>query len=116
MHNYKHNFDDNCHELTVLRWFRDNHMTLLDKLYYYKVAPNILKNISQSKNKSKYYQYIYEKVVKVSVEAIERGDYSFAYNRYKKSVQVLENHFTELRKKHTNVNIIENESSNENLI
>ena len=64
-----------------MRWFRDNHITLSEKYHYYKVAPKIVEGINSSKNKIKYYQFIYEQVVKASVEAIENGDFEFAYNR-----------------------------------
>lgn len=105
MHKYKENFDDNCHELTVLRWFRDNYVTLIDKLYYYKVAPTIVNNIEKSKNKEKYYHYIYENIIKPCVESIERGDYKFAYSRYKRTIQLLENQFTIMKKENTDINI-----------
>ena len=47
MHQYKQNFDDNCHELMVLRWFRDNFVSLPDRFHYYKVAPKIVERINQ---------------------------------------------------------------------
>lgn len=105
MQKYKENFNDNCHELEVLRWFRDKFVTLIDKLYYYKVAPTIVKNIEQSNRKEKYYQYIYEHIIDPCVKAIEKGDYKFAYDRYKKTIQLLENHFTTMKKENKNVNI-----------
>ena len=104
MHKYKGNFDDNCHELTVLRWFRDNHITLSEKYHYYKVAPKIVEGISKSKRVAEYYKFIYEQVVKASVEAIENGDFEFAYNRYKRSVQLLENKFVGINKDNININ------------
>lgn len=53
----------------------------------------IVEGINNSKRMRDYYKYIYEHVVKACVEAIENGDYSFAYNRYKRTVQLLENKF-----------------------
>ena len=110
MHKYKGNFDDNCYELTVLRWFRDNHITLAEKYHYYKVAPKIVAGINASNHKMKYYQFIYEQVVKASVEAIERGELSFAYNRYKRTVQMLENKFVGINKDNVNINSKESEN------
>ena len=44
-------FDDNCYELTTLRWFRDKFVTKSDIQYYYQIAPiivNVLNNVSNS--------------------------------------------------------------------
>ena len=41
---FKENFDDNCYELTVLRWFRDNFVSKEDIKHYYEVAPIIVEN------------------------------------------------------------------------
>ena len=35
-------FDDNCYELTTLRWFRDKFVTKSDIQYYYQIAPIIV--------------------------------------------------------------------------
>lgn len=45
MQKYKQDFNDSCHELTILRWFRDNFVSLPDKFHYYKVAPQIVEGI-----------------------------------------------------------------------
>lgn len=105
MHKYKENFDDNCYELTTLRWFRDNYVTLFDKMYYYRVAPTIVRNIERSKRREKYYKYIYESIVKPCVEAIESGNYKFAYNRYKRTIELLENQFTIIKEENKNINV-----------
>jgi len=115
MQKYKENFDDNCHELTVLRWFRDKFIKLHEKYHYYKVAPKIVEGIDASKNREKYYHFIYEQVVRASVEAIEKGDYNFAYNRYKRTVQMLENKFVEIKNVNINVNHENTESCEINL-
>ena len=90
MSHYLTNFDDNCYELTVLRWFRDNFVSKEDIKHYYKTAPMIVEAIEQEEHKDIIYNYIYDNVVDACVEAIENGDYNFAYNRYKESILSLE--------------------------
>ena len=51
MSHYLTNFDDNCYELTVLRWFRDNFVSKEDIKHYYKTAPMIVEAIEQEQNK-----------------------------------------------------------------
>lgn len=90
MRHYQNNFDDNCYELTVLRWFRDNFVSKEDIKHYYKTAPMIVSAIENDINSDMVYDYIYDNVVDACVEAIEKGDYEFAYNRYKNSILSLE--------------------------
>ncbi len=93
MRHFKENFDDNCYELQVLRWFRDNFVSERNKEYYYEMAPIIVKNIEKIDGNNKIYNYIYENVIDASVKAIEKGDYESAYNRYKSSVVALAEQF-----------------------
>ena len=81
MNHYLNNFDDNCYELTVLRWFRDNLVSTEDIKHYYKTVPIIVEAIDQEKRKDIIYDYIYDNVVDTCVEAIENGNYELAYNR-----------------------------------
>lgn len=90
MSHYLTNFDDNCYELTVLRWFRDNLVSNEDIKHYYNIAPQIVEAIEQEEHKDIIYNYIYDNVVDACVEAIENGNYEFAYNRYKESILNLE--------------------------
>jgi len=90
MRNMKDTFDDKCEELQILRWFRDSFVSYEDIIHYYRVAPSIVKSINKFKEKDEVYSYIYNKVVKDCVEAIKKGDYEFAYKRYKYSVLTLE--------------------------
>lgn len=90
MSHYLANFDDNCYELTVLRWFRDNFVSKEDIKHYYKTAPMIVEAIEQEEHKDIIYNYIYDNIVDACVEAIENGNYEFAYNRYKESILSLE--------------------------
>lgn len=103
MRHYLNNFDDNCEELSILRWFRDNFVAEDDIVRYYVVAPSIVKNIDLLKSKEErnnIYDYIYIKIIKYCVDAIKNGEYNKAYSRYKASVLTLEEQFlsTELEK------------------
>lgn len=95
MRHFQDEFDDNCYELTILRWFRDNFVSKEDKKVYYDVAPTIVKNIDALDDNGQIYDYIYEKVVDACVKAIEKDDYEFAYKRYKSSVLALNEQFGE---------------------
>ena len=90
---FQKNFDDKCEELTILRWFRDNFVSQEDIKHYYVTAPIIVEAINTIENNDKIYNYIYENVISVCVNAIKKGDYEFAYNRYKNSVLTLEEQF-----------------------
>ena len=86
-------FDDNCYELTVLRWFRDNFVSKEDIKHYYKTAPVIVESINSEEKQDLVYDYIYDNVVDYCVKQIENGNYKEAYNRYKNSIIVLEEQF-----------------------
>lgn len=89
----RENFTDDCEELTVLRWFRDTFVTEEDRQHYYIIAPYIVGGIECLENNFKIYEYIYRDIVCACVNAIKRGDYEFAYNRYKNSTLILEEKF-----------------------
>ncbi len=93
MQHFKSEFDDNCYELTVLRWFRDNYVTKDDIKLYYILAPKIVEGINRDKRKYEIYDYIYDTIVDACVTAIENGDYEFAYRRYKDSILSLKQNF-----------------------
>lgn len=93
MKHMKDNFDDNCHELTLLRWFRDKYVSKEDIEHYYEIAPRIVEAIEKSPNKDKVYSDIFKKVILSCVSAIENKNYEFAYKRYKSSVLELEESF-----------------------
>lgn len=90
MAHYLNNFDDNCYELTVLRWFRDNFVSEEDIKHYYNTAPYIVEGIEKEENKDIIYNYIYDNIVDYCVTAIECGNYKEAYTRYKESILSLE--------------------------
>lgn len=87
---YLSDFADNCYELSVLRWFRDNYVSKEDIDYYYKIAPTIVAEINSDKNPNIIYNYIYDNVVDYCVKAIENFDFQLAYDRYKDSALHLE--------------------------
>lgn len=93
MRKLKESFDDNCYELRVLRWFRDNFVSDEDIKHYYVTAPIIVSSINSASNNDIVYDYIYDNVVDFCVTAIENGDYKSVYNRYKNSVLSLEETF-----------------------
>lgn len=93
MKHFQEQFDDNCEELTILRNFRDSFVSVEDIDYYYKIAPIIVEAINNVENNYSIYDYIYQNVVKVCVNAIKKGNYKFAYKRYKISIIILEEQF-----------------------
>lgn len=93
MKHFQESFDDSGYELTVLRWFRDNFIPQEDITHYYGIAPIIVAAINSTPGSEMVYDYIYENVIRACVDAIERGDYEFAYNRYKNSILSFEETF-----------------------
>ena len=88
------NLPDDCHELTMLRKFRDSYMkknTLLNKEVneYYEIAPVICNNIDKLNNSSEIYEDIYQRWIKSAVIAVENGNNVLAYNTYKEMVLAL---------------------------
>lgn len=90
---FQEKFDDNCYELTVLRWFRDNFVSKEDIEHYYEVAPIIVENINKEEKANIIYDYIYDNIVDYCVEQIEQGNYDKEYSRYRNSVLTLEEQF-----------------------
>ena len=82
---------DDCHELTVLRAFRENYLRNIpggaDEIAeYYFVAPQIVSAIRQGTDAVSVFNMIYEKTVKPCVEMIERGENAAAHSLYRESV------------------------------
>ena len=86
MKRYGKEFDDDCYELRILRWFRDNFVSKEDVDYYYSVAPKIVSKIDSMPNSNSIYEDIYNKVIKICVKAIEQKEYNMAYQIYKNNV------------------------------
>ena len=93
MKHFKEGFDDNCYELRVLRWFRDNFVDNKDIEHYYVTAPFIVEAIDKIPENEKIYNYIYDNVVDRCVTNIEDGNYNEAYDTYKSSIKVFEEQF-----------------------
>lgn len=87
------NFDDNCEELRILRWFRNNFVSQEDIEHYYKTAPIVVESINNLENNDLIYKYIYKNVIYECVNAIKHKNYKFAYSRYKTCIKVLEEKF-----------------------
>lgn len=95
MQHMQENFDDNCNELMTLRWFRDNFVSMEDIKHYYNIAPIIVNGINSLPNNNKIYAWIYEQIVQPCILAIQKENYEFAYNKYKNSILLLEEQFTQ---------------------
>lgn len=83
-------FDDNCYELTRLRWFRDNFVSEEYIKHYYMLAPIIVEEIDKLENCDEIYKDIYENVIISCVKYIENIDYKRTYELYKKCILELE--------------------------
>ena len=93
MKHYMDEFDDNCYYLDILRWFRDNYVSLEDKKEYYNIAPKVVETINESENANDVYNEIYYKVIQLCVRLIEYGRYDEAYQIYKENVLDLQNKY-----------------------
>lgn len=74
----KFSFDSDCYLTTACI----NH--------YYEIAPQIVENINTLEDKDLIYNYIYEYIIKICVQAINHEDYEFIYTRYKNNILRLE--------------------------
>ena len=93
MRHMSQNFDNNCQELIVLRWFRDNFVSKEDIDHYYEIAPIIVDTINNFENCDNIYEYIYKNIICACIIAIKNGEYEIAYNIYKNSILALEERF-----------------------
>lgn len=89
MRYYHEDFNDDCYELRMLRWLRDNCVLEEDVSHYYEVAPTIVECIGKD-NQDMVYNYIYDNLVSYCIMEIENGNYEEAVNRYKQIVCELE--------------------------
>lgn len=93
MKHFHKQFDDNCYELNLLRWFRDKFVCKEDIEHYYEIAPIILENINRLDNCNKLYNEIYENVILLCVKAIDNNEHNLAYNIYKNCIINLEEEY-----------------------
>ncbi|EKV58218.1 CFI-box-CTERM domain-containing protein [Brachyspira hampsonii] len=94
----KDNKEDDCYELTMFRDFRDNWLmhqkdgnALIDR--YYKIAPQIVKNIDLENNSSFIYDEINNKYLKNCLKMIENKEYEECKKLYIEMVESLENKY-----------------------
>lgn len=89
---------DDCHELTVLREFRENYLRPLpggkgEIAEYYFVAPQIVEKIKNRADSRSILDSIYEMLVKPCVEMIERGENENAHLLYRSTVKRLQSEY-----------------------
>ncbi len=83
---------DDCHELTVLRGFRDTWMHATPDLQeqvkeYYRVAPAVVQAIEALPDRTIILESMFTEYIRPSVEAIERGENDMAYDIYVKMLR-----------------------------
>ncbi|WP_409969391.1 leucine-rich repeat protein [Bengtsoniella intestinalis] len=79
-------FDDNCHELTVLRSFRDSYLKSHhpeDIQTYYLTAPSIVDAINSKENATAIWAKVYDELIVPSVDSIQGHKLEQAYTHYK---------------------------------
>lgn len=89
---------DDCHELTVLRHFREGYLRSLPEgreeiAEYYYVAPQIVTEIKKRADSITIFDSIYEKLVKPCVDMIERGENEGAHMLYRDTVKRLQGEY-----------------------
>ena len=90
IHHYRKEFDDNCYELSILRWFRDNYVSKEEIEHYYKVAPQIVRSIKKEKFGDSMFKKIYYGIIVPCVKLIEEQQYYKAYDIYKRTILAFE--------------------------
>ncbi len=85
---------DDCHELTILRRFRDGYLKSqpcgdIEIAEYYRVAPQIVACIRSEKNTEEIFEEIYSQLVCPCVSLIEREDNAGAHDLYRSYIQKL---------------------------
>ena len=89
---------DDCHELTVLRAFRDGYLRSQPEEYY-AVAPKIVDAIRSKADAMEAFDAIYRELVEPCVAMIERGENVEAHALYRSYVLRLKKHYIEKREK-----------------
>lgn len=91
-------FDDNCHELKVLRNYRDSYLRQHhpDEIdIYYRIAPKLVERIDSLPECKSIYSGLYDDMVLPSVRAIEEGEYEKAYEIYSRGCYRLIERFSD---------------------
>ena len=89
---------DDCHELTILRAFRDGYMRTTptgaaDICEYYHTAPAIVEKIKAQPNAKDIFDRIYSELVLPCVEMIESGKNAEAYSAYRNYTKKLQEQY-----------------------
>ena len=89
---------DDCHELTVLRNYRDNWLKhqsdgILLVAHYYEVAPKIVEAIDKLENRLEIWDSLYFNLVLPCVELIEKEQYEEALKLYRETTLKLEKEY-----------------------
>ncbi len=92
--------DDDCHELTVLRAFRDEWLSSQPFgqaaiCEYYHIAPQIVDCIKKHTNSKAVFEKIYTDIIVPCVELIAHDNHIDAYLLYKSSVTALKKQYIE---------------------
>lgn len=95
---HSRNLPDDCHELTVLRNFRDTYMLRNDDMKlevaeYYEIAPKICRKIDEQENSFGIYENIWRQWLQPAIDAIDDGKNETAYNIYKQMVLQLKSQY-----------------------
>ena len=106
MKHLKETFDDNCYELTMLRWFRDKFLSKEDIEHYYITAPIVIKALDNIPDNEDIYEHIYQNVILKCIDDIKAMNYESAYARYKNMVLTLEEQFARSVLEQRLVNVI----------
>ena len=90
---------DDCHELTVLRNYRDNWLKnhpdgVLLIAHYYEVAPKIVEAIDKLENRLEIWDEVYREMVVPCMEMIAKGQNEDALELYRKYTLQLKLEFT----------------------
>ena len=92
------NLPDDCYELETLREFRDGYVRSLpagDEVIenYYDIAPRIIEKINASLDSSEVFEFLYERLVRRSVQLIESGRKHRAFENYRSIVRELKQEY-----------------------
>lgn len=91
LHQFKNNFDDDCYELTELRFLRDTFVKIQhpeDVEEYYRIGPIIVDAINSQPDCEEIYADIYENLVMATI-SMSKVSFESAYKLYKDYVQKL---------------------------
>lgn len=91
-------FDDNSIELQKLRSYRDDYLSKIPTgknriNEYYLLAPKIVNNIDSSINSSEIYSFIYEKMIKPSIDFIDSKELEKTFSLFEEGFKVIKQNY-----------------------